>query len=160
MNSPIESLLKSILLVPESHIILNTRVFPYPPDFLYRAWSDPDLLKIWWGPSGFRNTFHEFEFVEGGKWRFTMHGPDKGNYENEVEFLNLEAPHLIHWKRLSQPYFNILGTFEEEGKGHCRLNFRMIFRSAESCAKLRPHVVDKNEENFDRLGVLLQKMRS
>ena len=34
----------------------------------------------------------------------------------------------------------------------------MIFDTAEECAKLRPYVVDKNEENMDRLEAELVRM--
>ena len=36
--------------------------------------------------------------------------------------------------------------------------FKMIFDTAEECSKLKPYVVDKNEENFDRLEAELAKM--
>ena len=34
----------------------------------------------------------------------------------------------------------------------------MIFDSPEECNKLKPYVVDKNEENFDKLEIELTKM--
>ena len=87
-----------------------------------------------------------------------MHGPDKGNYANECEFIKIEKPSLIAWKRHSKPLFRILATFEEVTNDQAKLVFKMIFDSAEECAKLKPYVVDKNEENFDRLEVELAKM--
>jgi uncharacterized protein YndB with AHSA1/START domain len=60
---------------------------------------DPNHLKNWWGPKGFTNTFNEFDLRPGGKWSFVMHGPDKGNYVNECEFVKIEKPKLIAWKR-------------------------------------------------------------
>lgn len=38
-------------------------------------------------------------------WKFTMHGPDKGHYENEVEFTTIDSPTCIAWKRYSKPLF-------------------------------------------------------
>ena len=138
--------------------IVNTRIFPVTREKLFRAWSDPVLLKEWWGPAGFTNTFHEFDFRIGGRWRFTMHGPDKGNYENECEFTQIMAPELIAWKRHSKPLFQIIARFEEVGENSTRLIFTMRFDTPEECQKLKPYVVDKNEENFDRLEVVLKKM--
>lgn len=34
----------------------------------------------------------------------------------------------------------------------------MIFDTSAACNKLKPFVIDKNEENFDRLEVELAKM--
>ena len=142
---------------PESEIV-STRIFNYSRELLFKAWSDPEHLKNWWGPNGFTNTFNEFDFRVGGKWSFIMHGPDKGNYTNECEFIKIEQPQLIVWKRYSKPLFQIMATFHEIDNEHTKLVFKMLFETAEECAKLRPYVVDKNEENFDRLEVELAKM--
>lgn len=53
--------------------IVSSRVFDVKIEKLFRSWSDPNHLKNWWGPKGFTNTFHEFDFRVGGKWSFVMH---------------------------------------------------------------------------------------
>jgi len=138
--------------------IVSSRIFDVPRVLLFRAWSEAEHLKNWWGPAGFTNTFHEFDFRVSGKWRFTMHGPDKGNYENSVEYIKIEAPSLIAWKRHSKPLFQVLATFEELDTNSTKLVFKMLFETAEECNKLKPFVVDKNEENFNKLEVELTKM--
>jgi uncharacterized protein YndB with AHSA1/START domain len=117
------------------------------------------LFKIWWGPSGFTNTFNEFDFKVGGKWSFIMHGPDKGNYANECEFIKIEEPTLIAWKRYSKPLFQVLATFEAISNHSTKLVFKMLFETAEDCRKVKPFAVEKNEENFDRLEVVLSDMK-
>ena len=144
---------------PESEIV-STRIFNFKRDLLFRSWSEPDHLKNWWGPSGFTNTFNEFDFRVGGKWRFIMHGPEKGNYANECEFIKIDKPSLIAWKRYSKPIFQVVAMLEEISDEQTKLVFKMLFDTAEECDKLRPFVVDKNEENFDKLEVELAKMAS
>jgi uncharacterized protein YndB with AHSA1/START domain len=138
--------------------IVSSRIFNFSNELLFRAWSEPEHLKNWWGPAGFTNTFHQFDFKVGGKWVFTMHGPEKGNYQNECEFIKIDEPHLIAWQRISQPLFQILATFEEVNPNQTKLVFKMLFETAQECSKLKPFVVDKNEENFDKLEVELAKM--
>jgi uncharacterized protein YndB with AHSA1/START domain len=140
--------------------IVSTRIVNASQELAFTAWTNPEHLKNWWGPAGFTNTFHEFDLRPGGRWVFTMHGPDKGNYENEVEFIKIEKPSLIYWKRHSKPLFHVLATFEEVEAGKTKVVFKMLFTSAEECNKLKGFVVDKNEENFDRLEVELIKMVS
>lgn len=148
-----------ITTTPDCEIV-STRIVSASRELVFAAWTNPDHLKNWWGPAGFTNTFHEFNLRPGGRWRFTMHGPDKGNYENEVEFVTIEKPSLIYWKRHSKPLFHVLATFEEVAAGKTKVVFKMLFTSAEECNKLKPFVVDKNEENFDRLETELSKMAS
>ena len=53
--------------------IVSSRILNTPREIVYRAWSEPEHLKNWWGPAGFTNTFNEFDFKVGGKWNFIMH---------------------------------------------------------------------------------------
>lgn len=147
-----------ITTTPDSEIV-SSRIFNFPRALLFRAWSEPEHLKNWWGPAGFTNTFNEFDFRVGGKWSFIMHGPEKGNYANECEFIKIEIPSLIAWKRHSQPIFQVLATFEEITPEQTQLVFKMLFHTVEECQKLKPYVVDKNEENFDKLEKELTVMR-
>lgn len=138
--------------------IVSSRVVNASRELVYRAWTDPNHLKNWWGPAGFTNTFHEFDLSVGGKWRFIMHGPEKGNYPNECEFIKIEKPDLIAWKRHSKPIFQVVATFEEVASNKTKIVFKMLFNSEEECRKVKAFAVDKNEENFDRLENELAKM--
>lgn len=143
----------------EDNVIFTSRIFNFPIEFVFRAWSNADYLKNWWGPKGFTNTFHEFDFRPGGKWVFTMHGPEKGNYQNECEFLAINQPNLIAWKRHTQPLFNVVFNLESVSENETKVHFRMIFNTVDEANKLKPFVVDKNEENFDKLEVELVKIK-
>mgnify|MGYP000906194125 FL=1 len=140
--------------------IVSTRIFDFSRELVFRAWSEAEHLKNWWGPAGFTNTFNEFDFRVGGKWSFIMHGPEKGNYPNECEFLKIENPSLIAWNRISKPHFQVLATFDEVSDRKTKIIFKMLFNTADECGKLKPFVVDKNEENFDKLEVELLSMIS
>ncbi|WP_281225091.1 SRPBCC family protein [Flavobacterium aquiphilum] len=138
--------------------IVTIRTINFPIELAFKAWTDPDHLKNWWGPKGFTNTFNEYDLRPGGRWSFIMHGPDKGNYPNEVEFIKIDKPNLIYWKRHSKPLFRVLATFEEVAENQIKIIFKMLFDTPEECNKLKGFVIDKNEENFDRLEVELTKM--
>lgn len=146
-----------IKTTPDSEIV-SSRIFNFSRELVFRAWSEPEHLKNWWGPAGFTNTFNEFDFRLGGKWSFIMHGPEKGNYPNECEFIKIEKPSLIAWKRYSKPHFQVVVTFDEVSDAKTKLVFKMLFSTADECGKLKPFVVDKNEENFDKLEVELASM--
>ena len=138
--------------------IVTSRTVNFAIEKVFEAFANPAHLKNWWGPAGFTNTFNEFDFKVGGKWSFVMHGPEAGNYANECEFIKIEKPTLIAWKRHSQPLFQVLFTFESLAQQQTKIVFKMLFDTAKECSKLKPYVVDKNEENFDKLEVELGKM--
>lgn len=141
--------------IPPDREILSTRLFKYSREKLFDAWINPDKLQRWWGPAGFTNTFETFNPVPGGTWKFVMHGPEKGNYPNEVVFLEVNPPALISWNRISQPLFRVVVTFESAGPSSTLLTFRMQFNSKGECDKIRKFAADKNEENFDKLELVL-----
>ncbi|HEX6985534.1 MAG TPA: SRPBCC family protein [Planctomycetaceae bacterium] len=131
--------------------IVSTRVFAAPRRRVFEAFSDPAQLARWWGPKGFTNTFHEFDLRPGGAWRFTMHGPDGIDYRNEKHFLEVASPERVVFRHQVPIHgFQMTMTFAERDGG-TRLTWRMLFDSAEECAKVRAFVVDANEQNLDRL---------
>lgn len=139
--------------------IVTTRIFNFPRQLVYRAWAEPEHLKNWWGPNGLTNTFHLFDFKVGGRWSFTMHSPDKGNYQNECTFAIIHEPELIVWDRQSKPLFQVEVAFEEISKNETKVIFKQKFQTVEECNKLRKYVPEKNEENMDRLEKELYKMK-
>ena len=100
------------------------------------------------GPAGFTDTFKEFDLRPGGKWSFIMHGPDKGNYQNECEFIKIDKPSLIAWRRFSKPLFKVVATFEEVSPGHTKIVFRQIFDSADECRKLKAFAGEKTKKTL------------
>jgi uncharacterized protein YndB with AHSA1/START domain len=147
-----------ILEVPPDCEIVTTRIFSYPRHLVYRAWTDPDHLRNWWGPHGFTNTFHIYDLREGGRWSFTMHGPEKGNYQNECTFTVIREPELLVWDRQSKPIFQVEVVFDAIEENKTKVTFRQKFHTVEECNKLRKFVPDKNEENMDKLDSELKKM--
>jgi uncharacterized protein YndB with AHSA1/START domain len=130
--------------------IVSSRDFDAPPAELFAAWADPTRLARWFGPAGFTNTFHEFEFRTGGRWRFDMYGPDGKVYANETVFHEVVPNERITYEHVSNPHFYMYVTFEDLG-GQTRMVWRMQFDSAAACDNLKPVCVPSNEQNFDRL---------
>jgi uncharacterized protein YndB with AHSA1/START domain len=134
--------------------IASTRTFSVPPARVFAAYTDPEVLKRWWGPAGFTNTFHEFDFRPGGMWRFVMHGPDGTNYVNESQFLEIVDNERIVFDHLRTMHrFRMAITFA--GRDRTTLTWRQRFETAEECEKVRAFAGPANEQNFDRLAAVL-----
>jgi len=131
--------------------IYSSRVLNAPVEAVYQAFANPLHLQKWWGPEGFTNTIYEFDLQPGGKWILTMHGPEKGNYKNSSLFKTVVQNMLVAWTRVSPPLFDMEVGFERLNDSETKISFRMIFKSAEECEKIKIFAVPKNEENFDRL---------
>lgn len=143
---------------PSNQEVLSSRILNFGLEEVYNAFANPSLLKNWWGPNGFTNTIHEFDLRPDGQWILTMHGPEKGHYENSSTFKIVKPNELIRWTRLSQPLFDMEIAFEKITDAQTQISFRMMFKTAQECAKIRPFAEPKNEENFDRLEKVLLSM--
>jgi uncharacterized protein YndB with AHSA1/START domain len=139
--------------------IVTTRVFDAPRDLVFEAWTDPEQLKNWWGPRGFTNTFHLFEFKPGGVWRYIMHGPDGKDYNNEVKFVEIVTPERIVLDHISSPQFRLTALFEELGD-RTKLTFRQLFETAAVHTQVKHRAVPGNEDNLNRLGTFLTEKRA
>lgn len=141
-------------LVPGEQEVVNARFYDAPRELVFQAWQKPEQLAAWWGPSGFTNTFHEFDFRDGGSWRFTMHGPDGTDYANENTFLEIVPNERIVLEHRQKPTFRITATFKEAG-GRTRLIFRQRFEHAEELTQVLSYCPECNEQNLDKLGAVL-----
>ena len=140
--------------------VITTRVVNAPREVVYQAWSNPGHLINWWGPSGFTNTFHQFDYRPGGHWVYTMHGPGfVGHYENEGVFKTIVPNKTIIWDRISKPWFRTYVDFEDEGN-QTKINWRMLFPTVDDYNKMIKFVPEKNEENMDRLEAYLLKIQA
>lgn len=133
------------------NIIYSSRLVHRSVEKVYEAFANPIQLAKWWGPEGFTNTIHEFDLRPGGKWLLTMHGPEKGNYENSSVFEQVEPNSLVRWKRISHPLFDMEIAFEAVDDQTTKISFKMFFETSALCEQIRTFAEPKNEENFDRL---------
>ena len=53
-----------------------TRVYTAPVALVWKAWTDPELVKRWWGPDYFTAPECRMDFREGGVTVVAMQGPE------------------------------------------------------------------------------------
>jgi len=128
----------------------TSREIPALPENIFAAFNDPARLAKWWGPSGFTNTFSQFQFAPNGKWSFIMHGPDGVNYPNESEFIDIIPNKKVVIRHHSQPNFTltILITISTIGS---LIEWIQEFDNDEVAKSVAHIVVPSNEQNLDRL---------
>lgn len=112
--------------------------------------STPDRVARWWGPDGFTNTIHQFDFRPGGTWLLTMHGPDGKDYPNESRFTRLVPGELFEIEHLSGHHF-VLSIELRARDGGTEIHWRQTFDTADHYEKIAAFVAGANEQNLQRL---------
>ncbi|MES2476682.1 MAG: SRPBCC family protein [Verrucomicrobiota bacterium] len=133
----------------------TSRALSASPAEVLAAIADPQRLARWWGPNGFTNTIHEFDFQPGGTWIHDMHGPDGSVYPNRSVFVET-GPQRIVIEHLETVHHFILTLTLEPAANGTLLTWRQTFDSVEECDLVRPYVPRCNEENLDRLEAELK----
>ncbi|MGF9691786.1 SRPBCC domain-containing protein [Rhizobium sp. 0TCS1.26] len=142
----------------QDHVeIVSSRVFAFHRDELFSAFSDPARLAEWWGPDGFTNVIHDFEFRPGGNWRVTMTASNGTDFLNHSTFGAIVEPeHVTYTHHGPVHEFDMDMRFEAVSDHISRLTWRMMMEASEETAALAKFIALANEQNFDRLEAHLQ----
>jgi uncharacterized protein YndB with AHSA1/START domain len=138
-----------------------TRVYDAPVRMVWDAWTDPEKVGKWWGPRGFTLTTKSKELRPGGRWIYTMHGPDGTDYPNIATYHE-----VVPMKRLvydhggneeRQKLFTVTATFSESD-GKTTLDMTMAFDTAAIAAESRVFIKKAGGNGtWDRLAEFLEE---
>lgn len=148
-----------------------TRVFAAQRDLVFRIWTDPKYVALWWGIEGSTNPVCELDVRPGGRWRIDMRTaggsvyPNGGVYLEVIENQRLVSTDVSDPASLAgkeSPPANRLNTvtFEDAGEG-TRVTLRVQFRSvADRDMFLRAGVKEGMGQSLDRFERVLRTVRS
>ena len=131
------------------HTFSTRRFLAASPSEVFAAMADPQRLASWWGPAGFSNAFDVFEFRQGGRWVFTMVGPDGARYPNEAVFERIDTDRQVVIAHTVQPLFRLTITLMP-GPGGTEVLWEQVFDDAEVAKAIAAIVEPANEQNLDR----------
>lgn len=60
-----------------SHDLVLTRAFDAPVERVWKAWTQPEHVKQWWGPMGFTCPLADMDVREGGRSLVCMRAPEE-----------------------------------------------------------------------------------
>ena len=69
-----------------------TRVFEAPRSLVFKAWTEPERIKQWWGPRGFTIPSLDFEPEVGSSYRIEMQPPEGDRFYVAGEFRAVDPP--------------------------------------------------------------------
>ena len=123
---------------PADRELVLTRLIDAPRDKLYRAWSEPELLKQWFAPAPFTTPHAELDVRPGGSSYIVMKSPDGQEMSNRGMYLEVVKNEKLvftdafsrMWEPAGKPFMTVILTFENEG-GKTRYTARVRHWSVE-----------------------------
>ena len=155
----------SKLSLPSDREIVGSRIMDAPPELVFKAYTDPELIPRWWGPRRYATTVDKMDLRPGGVWRFVHRAADGGEYAFNGVYREIVPPkRLVHT-------FNYEGapgheaietvTFEEAEGGKTRMTDHMLFESREERdGMLNSGMEEGAAETVDRLAELLRELQA
>ncbi len=133
----------------ENDLVL-TRVMDASRDKLFRAWTEPALMKQWFAPKPWTISEVETDLRAGGASRITMRSPEGQDYPNAGIYLEVVKNEKIvftdayteGWTPSAKPFFTAIVTFEDAGGGKTR--YTAIAR----------HWTAEDRETHEKMGFL------
>jgi uncharacterized protein YndB with AHSA1/START domain len=109
---------------PERDLVL-TRVIDAPRDKVYRAWTEPELLKQWFAPAPYTTPVAELDVRTGGNNFIVMRDPAGNDMPLPGVYLEIVPNERIvatnayskAWEPSDKPFMTMVLTFEDAGAG-------------------------------------------
>ncbi|HEY1944663.1 MAG TPA: SRPBCC family protein [Roseiarcus sp.] len=120
----------------ERELVL-TMTLDAPRASVYRAWTEPELLKQWFAPQPLTTPVAELDVRPGGANLVVMRTPDGQEMPNRGVYLEVVPnerlvftdAYVSAWVPSAKPFMTVILTFENEGRG-TRYTARVVHWSA------------------------------
>ncbi|HEX4488243.1 MAG TPA: SRPBCC family protein [Terriglobales bacterium] len=144
--------------LPTDREVVLTRVFNAPRQLVFDAFSQPELLKRWFGPRGFSLVTCEVDLRVGGGFRFILRGPDGRDMGMRGVYRELAPPdRSVHMESFDDfPGASQVTTTFVEKDGKTTMTATVLCESKE----IRDAVIQSGmehgaAESYDKLAELL-----
>lgn len=105
--------------------LVLTRLIAATPDKVYRAWTDPTLLKQWFAPLPYTTPVAELDVRPGGANLIVMRAPDGTELPNRGVYLEVVPNRKLvitdayteAWQPSQKPFMTVVITFDADGSG-------------------------------------------
>ena len=78
----------------EGEIVIE-RIFDALRQLVWKAWTDPERVKRWWGPKGFTSPVSEIDLQEGDEYLNCMRSPEGKDFWSKGVFREIVAPERL-----------------------------------------------------------------
>jgi uncharacterized protein YndB with AHSA1/START domain len=102
--------------------LVVTRLIDAPREKVFRAWTEPELLKQWFAPAPWTTPVAETEVWPGGASLIVMRDPDGNEFPTRGVYLEVVTDerlvftdaYIRGWEPSEQPFMTVILTFENE----------------------------------------------
>ena len=113
--------------------LVITRVIDAPREKVFKAWTEPELLKQWFAPRPWTTPLAELDVRPGGTSLIVMRSPEGKEYPNQGVYLEVVRNERLvftdaytrAWEPSEKPFMTVTVTLEDLG-GNTRYCARVL----------------------------------
>lgn len=117
--------------VADRELVL-TRILNAPREKVYRCWTDPKIIPLWFAPRPWTTARAEVDVRPGGSSLIVMRSPEGQEFPNPGLYLEVVPNEKIvatdaytaAWEPNQKPFMTLILTFEDAGPGKTKYTAR------------------------------------
>jgi uncharacterized protein YndB with AHSA1/START domain len=128
----------------EKPFLAIDRHYPVAPEKVWRAWTDPEALKRWWGPGGLEQvSVVQLDVRVGGRFRIVFGGAQGKDHEVQGVYKEVVPPTFTTMGRLVFTWTWPNSTSERESL------VTIVFKQARTGGNAGTDLAFRHEQHFD-----------
>ena len=147
--------------------LVITRVFDAPRELVWKAWTDPEHFKRWWGPKDFTAPVCKNDLRVGGKYLWCMRSSEGKDFYTTGVFREIVPPErLVYTDSFADEKGNVVSATEyglgEEFPAETLVTVTLVERDGKTtmtvrhaglpAGKMKDMTGDGWNESFDKLA--------
>ncbi|MFT3980031.1 MAG: SRPBCC domain-containing protein [Ferruginibacter sp.] len=130
----------------ENKCINVKRAFAAPPEDVWAAWTEAELLDQWWAPKPYKAVTKKMDFSVGGSWLYAMTGPDNFEHHCRADYQSINPGKSFSAEDAfcdaegninhSFPRSTWTNTFSKQGEDQTLVNISIQYKQLEDLEKI------------------------
>jgi uncharacterized protein YndB with AHSA1/START domain len=87
-----------------------SRVFDAPRELVWKCFTEPERMKEWWGPKGFKSVASKMDLRPGGRYHYCLQAPSGASMWGKLAFREIVPPERMV----------LINSFSDEAGGTTR----------------------------------------
>jgi len=129
----------------ENKKIKVIREFDAPPEKVWKAWTERELLDQWWAPRPWKAVTQSMDFHVNGTWFYYMEGPDGARHYCRADYKSIVPNKSYEWM---DAFCDEEGNISTEMP---RMNWKVVFNKAGTGTKVDTEISFDNIEDLEKI---------
>jgi len=121
------------------------RDFDAPPEDVWRAWTEKELLDQWWAPKPWKANTQSMDFRAGGTWLYYMEGPDGSRHYCRADYETIVP---------NKSYSGLDAFCDENGTINSefpRMHWQVLFNRSANGTKVEVEITFASEADMEKI---------